>query len=801
MGAVARFAAWSAARPFLSIVLISLLAVIINCYPVIFCGRSFVSPTSAWVAMYSWWPPMPGMDPATPHFNFHGSDTGAMMWQDVPWGFVQSRSLLEHGEFPFWNRYSHAGTPLFAQAVSMFGDPLHFIVLLGRSAAWAWDLKFLTAKFLFCVGFGLLVLRVSGNRPLALIYAALAAYCGAYFFIPNHAMSFVLAYAPWILVSAIEMLDLKSRRALRWGLIWLVANFGCFNGGHLEPAVVLIAGLNLAALTHALILYRGGKSALEVLGRLGLGTLLFLGLSAPEWLSFLTALQSSYSVHMETKVVQLPIKMLPGAFDELFNRLLSSDNSTIATGTSMLVLVGCIFSALRWRQLKTEPFFWVNTGAILLWGGVIFGWVPAFLIACVPFLNRVGHTHQDFSYLLVIHLTLQSAYGFRCLTYIGKMQKTMRDFAWVIGILATVIGGFYLINPNANMPWIYFLTVAITAVLAPLLFSVLKNRNLQQNSIGWLAIIILGFIPNYRFGFYNSGDSRCLILPGPRSALDAPSQAVGKIKADQSEPFRVTGLQKCFVGGYPAVYEIEEIRGCAPLIDSKYSELMRNFPGVSFPEKGWELNVVDPIRAQPLLNLLNVKYLLAHPSVQIQQEIDFRIIDRSDFLVLENPRVWPRAFFSDKVVSISTNKGFIQHLRANSKQPFVALTKTEIAKQPGLKQLNISTTPTITPATNYRLLPNSTLFDIHASSAGVVCLTEAEADDFSATANNELKEVLTVNRAFKGIYLDKPGDYHIAFTYRPAHWRLACMLFWISATGVVLLGFSPARRLFLPTSA
>jgi hypothetical protein len=46
------------------------------------------------------------------------------------------------------------------------------------------------------------------------------------------------------------------------------------------------------------------------------------------------------------------------------------------------------------------------------------------------------------------------------------------------------------------------------------------------------------------------------------------------------------------------------------------------------------------------------------------------------------------------------------------------------------------------------------------------------------TANNEPKGVLTVNRAFKGVYLDKPGNYHIEFIYRPRHWRLACCLFW-----------------------
>jgi len=68
----------------------------------------------------------------------------------------------------------------------------------------------------------------------------------------------------------------------------------------------------------------------------------------------------------------------------------------------------------------------------------------------------------------------------------------------------------------------------------------------------------------------------------------------------------------------------------------------------------------------------------------------------------------------------------------------------------------------------------------------MVCLTEGQAKDFTAKANNESKEVLTVNRAFKGIYLEQPGDYHIKFIYRPRHWRLACACFWISAGAVIL---------------
>jgi uncharacterized membrane protein YfhO len=130
---------------------------------------------------------------------------------------------------------------------------------------------------------------------------------------------------------------------------------------------------------------------------------------------------------------------------------------------------------------------------------------------------------------------------------------------------------------------------------------------------------------------------------------------------------------------------------------------------------------------------------------------------------------------------------------AEGQQPFVSLSPDEIKNQPGLRPLLNTNPATILPAMHYRLLQNSTEFDIHAPSSGVVCLTEGQAKDFTATANLENKKVLTVNRAFKGIYLDKPGDYHVNFTFRPRHWRLACFCFWMSIGGVLLLLLTSIR--------
>lgn len=780
------FFSWIGRHPVAGIFLVSLLAVVINCYPVIFCGRSFVSPVRPMPMVYSAWPSLPGMPVDTPQVNKHGSDVGAMMWYSVPTAFIESRAVLDQGELPLWNRYGHSGDTFIGQFVTMLGDPLQWIVILGRGAALAWDIKFLAAKFLFCSGFGLLVLRLLGSGPLALIYAALAAYCGAFFYINNHPAFFVLSYSPWILVSAMGMLDPRSRHPIRWGLLWLLADAGCFSGGEISAAVILIGGLNLVAVTRALALGRAAADRINIAGRMAASTLLFLGLTAPLWMSFLGALAGAYSGHSDIRVIQMPLRCLPGIFDDSFFLLTvkTIPFNALFPEAGLLVLVGCLFSVLKWKQFKSDPFFWINGVVILLVGGCMFGWVPAPVLETIPMFNRIGHAYFDLAYLLVVLLTLQSAYGFFTLAGENHFPRTALVFlAMALALEGMIVAGHELVH--RPVPWNYFLIAGGGAIGAPLLFVVLRRYHFHTRVAGWVGIVFLGLLAQHRFGLYASGDNDVLLVPGPRVVLNAPSRAIEKIQADSSGPFRTTGLQRNLTGDYPAVYGLEDIRSCAPVENADYIQLVGNFPGVRLREF-WIIDILDPARAQPLLNLLNVKYLLANPGFKLSAP-GYHVTDRMDFTIIENPEAWPRAFFSDQIVAIPSNDAFIRYLGENAKQPFIAMTPEEIEREPDLRPLTATAAATISPATHYQLRVNSTAFDIQAPSPGVVCLTETEARDFTVQVNDAPGAVLTVNRAFKGVYLDKPGQYHLVFTYRPRHWRLACMLFWITLAGVTAL--------------
>src|SRR5579864_3250277 len=199
-----------------------------------------------------------------------------------------------------------------------------------------------------------------------------------------------------------------------------------------------MCGLNLAALVGSLANSRSRADAVRVIARLSIGTTLFLGLTAPVWMSFLAALKSAYSGHMGAAVFQLPFATMVGMFDDVFSRLWNVLHAAPAAGTSLLVAVGSIFAMLRWRELKEQPFFWINNVAIFLWTACIFGVVPAWWLAHVPLLGRIHHIYTEFSYLLVLHLTLQCAYGFQCLARETNLRRVIVDFLWIALILAAM---------------------------------------------------------------------------------------------------------------------------------------------------------------------------------------------------------------------------------------------------------------------------------------------------------------------------------------------------------------------------
>jgi hypothetical protein len=755
----------------------------LNCYPIIFCGRSFVSPNNGAPdnggnsLLYDTVPTLPG------YFDeriadLHGADTGAIMWHDVPNAFVEARSLLHHRALPLWNRYKNAGDPLLTQGISMFGDPLHFIVLAGGGSAWAWDCKFLAAKWLFCFGCGWLVLNLTRRLRLALLFTVASAYCGVFHFIPNHPGFFVFCYSPWILLSVMRALMESGPRRIAWGLLWLIVNTGCFNAGHIEAAVVCIGGLNLTGLIYVLTETSGARW--RAIGAMAALTALFAGLNAPVWVPFLSYLPDSFNLHTDVVIEQFPFFLIAGLFDDRFYQAVQDGPLAQGPGGTVFVLFGLLFALAGFRELRREKFFFINLAALVVWGGFVFGYIPAALVEHLPLIRGIGHIRADFSYLMIIQSLIGSAYGWLALVRLSEAGAVWRRWAVAAcGLVLVELLFFWstrTIDKQADFH-VYVAIVTFCVLVAPPMYLLCRQTVGARRFASQIALGVLLFLPHARFGLYTFGPDRWLLQPGSRARLDFPSEAVESMKRGAREPFRVTGLAWDLYAGYGAAYGLEDIKGVSALMNRDYMELCTHYPGV---ERDYYLiELPDPAAAKNLLSMLNVRYLVLNPNDPPPDDLPYRLTGKYDLTVFENDTVWPRAFFVNKIRTYQGVDDFVSLLEQYGERPFAAISEADLRRHPALRALAESPAAmTARPASGYRLGANETSFEIEAQTSGLALVSETYvADGFTVEVNGVAGEVLRLNHAFKGVFLDRPGHYRVTFRYAPPHWVLASAMF------------------------
>lgn len=780
--------------------LTALIAALWSCYPVVFCGRSFVSPNNGAPnhggnsLLYDTVPTLPG-SPSGAIADFHGADTGALMWHDVPNAFVEARALWQHGTWPLWNRFKNAGDPLLAQGISMLGDPLHLLVLCGGGAAWAWDVKFLTAKWLFCFGCGWLVLDLTRHLRLALAFSVAAAFCGLFHFVPNHPGFFVFCYTPWILLTVRRTLAETGRSQLRWGVAWVIANTGCFNAGHVEAAVVCLGGLNLTGLLHAWA--ESPQKRWRLAGVMSLLTLVFAGLNAPVWLPFLSYLPDSFNLHTDVTLEQFPLSQVAGLFDDAFYRAVQPGPLAEGPGGSLLVLFGMLFAMASYRELRDEMFFFINLATLLVWGGFIFGYIPVALIEHLPLIRRIGHIRADFSYLAVLQTLIASAYAGVALSRLPDARTIWRRWFAAAGGVLLVEGLFFWSTRAVTKPGDflgYIMVVTASALVTLPLYLLVKKARGARRAFGWFALGLLLFLPQARFGLYHFGPERWLLQPGARARLDSPSPAVDWMKRATNEPFRVTGLAWDLYGGYGAVYGLEDIKGVSALMNRYYMELCTHYAGLE--RDSYLLEIADAAAAKNLLSMLNVRYLVLNEEDAAPDGLPFKLVAKDDLQVFQNENAWPRAFFINQLSAYRDVADFVLMLERHRDVPWAAIAERDLAAHPALQAL--LERPALTamqPATHYDLGVNETSFEVQTPTRGVALLSEPYLDaGLTAEVNGGKTEVLRLNHTLRGVYLAQPGRYRVSFRYAPPHWLLARALFVVAGLVLLVASIGVLRR-------
>jgi hypothetical protein len=793
---------WLAARPLRAVSLGALLAVIASSYPVLFFGKSIVSPNNGTILLYENFPTLPSYrDRATA--NVAGADIGAIMWQHIPLSMLQRDALLSDGELPLWNRYNSAGTVLLGQGQSMFGDPLHFLVILANGATWAWDLKYLIAKWLLACGLGVCVLRLTSHLPAALLVTFAADFVGFFPFRVNHPAFFSFCYAPWALYCWLRITTApRWTIAARWVAGLMLANGMLMNSGTAKEAYMLLLTLNFAGACTLLLAPLSGR---ERLIRFALGAwagIIFICLGAPVWLTFLDALKEAYTSYNAATAYQLQPSLALGFFDEILLRPFWINETVYNPSANFLFLTGLLGFLVYLRAVTLNRVVLALALAALVPLSIVFGLIPPLWIIKIPFLGNVAHIDNSFGIGLIQLLIVLAGVGFASAATRLKRPEARADlglaglllFALVFPYIAfrqTIQRSTYsYLHWPETLPYSSFVWGSlIVLLLAAVGFMLIARRILTRGPTAATLIFALTcmVVMLWRHGWHTGvGFEGRVVAPAARADFNAASPAITALRADQkNEPSRAVGFRGNLSPGWNDTYRIEGINGPDALMNKHYRELLEACDFIRIWD--WriyqEFDTYPPLR--PFYDFLNVSHYLDYHSGQPSLATLFTKIFDGDLDVYRSESVWPRAFFTDRVATYATAKDFAKLIETGDGRPFAAMQSGDPAPRDIPDTLS---TRTVVPARNYHLTTNTTAFEIDASAPGLVALSEAWLPhDFRVSLNGERVHYLRLNHAFKGVFIPTAGHHKLEFTYRPRRFTLAVNL---ALLGLVLLGLS-----------
>jgi hypothetical protein len=440
------------------------IAVCLSSYPIIFLGKSYVSPGYGPQMLYDSLPYVPGYQSTDKEVL--PADPGAMPWQNLPYSRVQHQAVFKHGEFPLWNRYNSAGLPLFGQGQSQFLDPLHWIAVAGEGNGWAWDLKFLLSKLVFLAGIGACVFLMTGNRVVTITITVSAAFIGFFGFRFNHPSYFTLTYAPWVFFFYLQLLqsskffDTKLQVLWRWlpvsGIFF--ASILLLFAGTPKESTILFAALHFSGFVG---IVAASLKSRKLVVNLGLLILLWVAIvlaSAPHWLIFMDTL---------SKVSTVSDVSSCSAFSLLEDSWILIDTLFLGSkpipwgepNTNTFIFFGVVLAVVTSSHLFRKSGFLMTVLPLIGLLCFSFGIVPDSVCQRIPFVGKIHHVNHTFLAAAIPFLILLSAIGFNWtfVERIGVVRRFRSTFmVLLIGFLLVVLlsvkntYSIWLINP-ANL--------------------------------------------------------------------------------------------------------------------------------------------------------------------------------------------------------------------------------------------------------------------------------------------------------------------------------------------------------------
>lgn len=683
--------------------------------------------------------------------------------QQYPWRWL-AISLEKQGQFPLWNPYSFAGTPLLANFQTAAFYPLNILLFL-FPFSFSWSIlilleQLLAGIFLFWY-LSNLHLRYSA-RFLGSIAFMFCGYMTSW--LEWNTLDQVVLWLPLILLSIDKTLisNKKDLVGIKNGWNWLFLSSLTFSffAGHLQQFFYL-AIVTVCYFFARWVQY--GKSKKALLHFLFL-VAVFIIIPVIQWLPTWQFISLS-----ARNTDQLNSWMLPGWFipwqnlvqffaPDFFGNPATLNYWGVWNYQELVGYVGIfplimsIFAVLYRRDRKT--FFF----GIFFFLSLIFS-LPT-IFAEAPYLWNIPllSTSQPTRLLFITDFSMSvlAALGFDYYLRDRLSKKIIYPIFFVLVILTGLwlfaLSGYKLFQVPISESVVskhnlYFPTVIffVTALLL-IAFLYIKNKNIRISLI--IILLVIAGIDLLRF-------SNKFIPFTQVSYLFPQTQALAFLQKQQGQ-FRIMATSsEILPPNFSVMYHLQSLDGYDPLYLRRYGEFItaitQNKPVIN-SSVGFHRIITPQNTSSRLIDLFGVKYVLSFSDPH-ESKLK-KVFNEGKTNIYENTRAFPRVFFVQNVKTAADKNEAIDILFDSH----INLHQTAVVEGWDSHSTHFGVgTATIT---SYQA--NSIVIKTESKNQTFLVLTDAFYPTWHVTVDGNEVEIYRTDYNFRGIILTQ-GNHHVVF--------------------------------------
>jgi hypothetical protein len=713
---------------------------------------------------------------------------GDIPMQFYPWA-VHARATLLAGRFPLWNNAAAAGQPFFAAIQTQVLSPFSLLVYALPFPA---SLTAVACARLLVGGCGMfLFLRRLELSDAAAVFGGLAYLLNPFSVVGlEHPTSAVAAWLPWVLLGAEACATEATARSV--AMMAVLVALGVLSG-HPESFQ------NIALVTAAYAAYRGlsGGHLVRTLALSAAAGVLGLLLASVQLLPFLEYVRGSEALALRARLPPLiaanPLAAFVTAFVPDFYGTPVGGRRYVLAGSNY-VMQTMYPSLAAWLFASVAMFHQKRRGAAVLFlaaaaiaAGIVYGTVVARIAAFVFPPIRVALLF-GFGFITIASLIIAGAIGFdafvEALSSNRKRARVMTvaiaGSAVVIGLIvfafwrgqhAGLVDARQAVHTVRSIAWTAELGSALIAIVCAA--SWLGRRATASLVVAVLAVDLLVF-----------GEGFHALIP-PALAFPALPE-LAPVTEDRSL-FRVAGWGDTLLPNTAMMYGLQDFRGYDAVGVGRYGELMA--AGFHWTGSGYQLWNASSLS---ILDLLNVKYVLAPPDIDLPAD-HFERIAGGPTAIYRNRRALERAFVVNET-RVLTGNDALRQLRDGG----VDLRHEAIVDGP----LDAASTPEMTIGTAGDAVvirhygEQDVSIDVNATGRRLLVLLDTYYPGWIATVDHAVVPIHRVDYAFRGVII--PAGHHLVeFHYRPWSVRAGAALSLASLAvvgGLFRRGPSASRR-------